>query len=217
MKIDRSKFFAITTVLAAASGVSAFTACTITTTNTGSDSGADSSTSADSSTGDSSTGDSSTGDSSTGDAAKPDGTAPDAAPTCLDQDGAGTATCTGGAGCMAAPAGQGFCADLNLSFKNAVARDAVKCLGLAPTCEAIPDPFETCAVAALAKACPDPAAAAPCQAAIAACMADGVPTPAINLARCQQLYSGLSASGRTKFATCTVEGCGLIDNSCFLQ
>lgn len=200
LKIEKSKFLAITTVLAAASGMSAFTACTITTTNGGGDAGADSSVTP-------GTDGSTPTDGSSGDASKPD-----AAPTCLGDTGP-AASCTGtGTNCLTSIEGQNVCGGFRAGFKNDVAAETAKCLALAPTCEAIPDPVESCAIAALAKACPDPAAATPCRTAIAACGTAATVTQA----RCEQLYAGLNAVGRTAFANCTAEGCGLLDNTCFL-
>lgn len=214
LKIEKSKFLAITTLLAAASGMSAFTACTITTTNSGD---ADSGVTPDSSippvTDSSTTTDASNPDTSTAtDGSTPDASNPDAAPTCLGDTGP-IASCTGtGTNCLNSPDGQFYCDNYLQGFKNGVAADAAKCLALAPTCEAAPDPTEACAIAALSKACPDPAGAVPCQTAITSCGTAAT----ITQARCEQLYAGLNTAGRAAFTDCTSEGCGLTDNSCFL-
>ena len=208
MKIEKSKFLAITTVLAAASGVSAFTACTITTTNGGGDAGADSSVTPAPDSGGTPTDGSSTDGSST-DGSPGDASTPDAAPTCLGDTGP-AASCSGtGTNCLTSVDGQLACGNFLAGFRNGVAAEAAKCLALAPTCEATPDPVETCAVAALAKACPDTAAVTPCRTAITNCGT----AVTLSQARCEQLYAGLNAAGRQAFADCTAEGCGLIDNT----
>ncbi len=215
MKIDKTRFFAITGVLAAASGLGAISACTLTTVNGGEPDAAttplpDSSTTDPDAT---TTGDSST----TTDATTTDATAD--ASSCLGDDKMLNPSCASfadaGTNCASSEGGQFYCPNVQANYVNGVARSIMQCLSLAPTCEAVPDPFATCTLAALDKACPDAAAAAPCAAAAQACAAEQV-TPTINQAKCQQYYSGLSSVGRTRFTSCAAEGCALVENAgCF--
>jgi hypothetical protein len=218
LKIDRTRFFAITGVLAAASGLGAISACTLTTITGDGPDGSITTPTVDSSTTDP---DATTGSDATADAiAKPDATA-DASDgsTCLSDDKVLNPSCgsfvDAGVSCAGSQQGQATCPAIQQNYVNGVSRAIMQCLSLAPSCEAVPDPTETCLFAALDKACPDATTAAPCQMAAQQCTTAGV-TPTINQAKCQQYLSGLNATGRAKFASCATEGCSLTSDAfCF--
>lgn len=211
MKLDKSRFLAITGLLAAASGVVAVSACTITSVNGNVDGGqtTDASTTSDGAVVE--PGDAATDSTTTSDAA-------DATTSCLGDDKVQNPSCDSFADASTNCAGQAgtlYCNDVQTKFRNGVARGIMECLKLAPTCEATPDPITKCTLDTLDKACPDLAAtAAPCQAAAKACTDLGV-TPTINQAKCQQYLSGLSPAGRTAFTSCAAEGCTLEATSAF--
>lgn len=208
MKLDKSRFLAITGLLAAASGVAAVSACTITSVTGDVDGGnttTDASTTTDGAVVDPPVGDASPDSTTTTDAA-------DSAPSCLGDDKVQNPSCDSFADASTNCAGQAgtlYCNDVQAKFRNGVARGIMECLKLAPTCEAIPDPITKCTLDTLDKACPDLAAtAAPCQAAAKTCTDLGV-TPDIDQAKCQQYLAGLSPAGRTEFTSCAAEGCTL--------
>jgi len=216
LKIDKARFFAITGVLAAASGLGSVSACTLTTVNGGGPDG--STTVPDGSTTDP---DASTGDAATSDATTSDATTVDAADgaSCLGADKVQNPSCgsfvDAGVSCAGSEGGQFYCPNIQDTYVNGVARSIMQCLALAPTCEAVPDPLERCTLAALDQACVDSAAATPCAQAAQACSTEGV-TPTITPAKCQQYWSALSAAGRTRFTSCAAEGCALVATSgCF--
>lgn len=217
MKIDKSRFLALTGVLAAASGIGAVSACTLTTVTGNEPDGStttpvlDSGTESDgATTSDAATSDA-TSDAPTTDAA--DGAA------CLGPDKVQNPPCSSfvdaGTSCAGSEGGQFYCSQVEDKYTNGVARSIMQCLSLAPTCEAVPDPIARCTFAALDQACLDSAAATPCMQAAQACAGNGI-TPTIDQAKCQKYFSGLSATGRTEFTSCAVEGCALVENSgCF--
>lgn len=220
MNIDKKRFLALTGVIAAASGIATMQACSLTV-NGGDPDGAAPIPTVDSSSQDpdgSASVDSSSPDSSTRDATTAD--AADGA-TCLGDDKMLNPPCASfvneaGTSCAGSPVGQSFCPASKANFVNGVSREIMECLKLAPTCEAVPNPLESCTYKALDRACVVPAAKAPCQQALMNCTQSGV-TPTIDQAKCERYYSGLSPQGQLGFQSCTSEGCGLIETSyCFL-
>ncbi len=240
LKIDKTRFFAIAGVLAAASGIGTISACTLTTvTSVGDRDGdgikddidkcpderedfdgfEDEDGCPESGNGSTTDPDATPGSDATADAiARPDATAADAS-TCLSDDKVLNPSCgsfvDAGVSCAGSQQGQASCPAIQQNYVNGVSRAIMQCLSLAPSCEAVPDPTETCMFAALDKACPDATTAAPCQMAAQQCSTAGV-TPTINQAKCQQYLGGLSAAGRAKFASCATEGCTLTSDAfCF--
>ncbi len=217
MKIDRSKFITITGALAAASGITAFSACTIVSTSGGNPDAASPSDSA------------TNPDGPLGDGETPDGSSEagadagvDSPAGCLGDDKVLNPSCSsfaadgGDAGaCIRGQEGQSACASYQTNMRNGVARAAILCLAVAPTCEGTVDAITRCGLEALSRACPDPAAQAFCQKEIAACAAAGT-TPAVTQKQCEQYASGLNDKGRAAFTSCATEGCALVDTGCFV-
>lgn len=200
MKIDKSKFLVLTSVLAAGTAAAALAApgCSSTANGT-SDGGA----SVDGSSGGggdggggdgSTTGDGGGGGDGGGDAGECLGDDKVLNPSCASFLGDGGADAAAGT-CVTTATGQAACSSFQANLRNGVAREAVKCLNVAPTCEAVPDPVVGCFDQAAAKACPDATAATFCTAQLAKCTAGS-----IGQADCVKYMTALTSSGRDKFA-----------------
>lgn len=207
MKIDRTRFLVLTGALAAAAAAAGAPGCTQ------SSAKADGGTTTVPEAGDDDAGTPSSD--ASGDVAREAG-------ACLGDTPAETRECTelggmddagvpldgsvGDAGetCIQSISGQTACDDLKLYTTGAVARDAIQCLLTLPTCEGL-GTTTTCAMAALRKACPDPAAATLCQQILGECAEAGADAGTTQ-AECEQLVSGLSTEGRQRLVQCTSEG-----------
>ncbi len=210
MKIDKSKFLVLTSVLAAGTAAAAMStgACT-TTTNNPTDGGTSSVDGSSGGTDGSSGG--TDGSSGGGDGATDGG---DDGSACLGDDKVLNPSCSSfleagtdaGGSCLTSLDGQDACTSFQANLRNGVAREAVNCLKIAPTCEALPDPVGGCLDQAAAKACPDTAVDALCTAELAKCTAG-----AITKADCVKYMTALTPAARTKFTTnCADEvGCSL--------
>jgi hypothetical protein len=115
------------------------------------------------------------------------------------------ASSDGGETCIQSLSGQSACENQKLLMKGAVAREAIACLLTLPTCEGVTPEATRCAMDALKKACPDPAAKALCQQILAAC-GDAGADAGVTEAECEAFANGLSREGRDRLLTCTTEG-----------
>ena len=231
MRIDRSRFFILTTALAAASG------CTVINEQSA-DSGAatDSGTTTDSGGGDA-TLDSGTDTAPGETSSETSSEAGDTSDASTDGDGA---TCTDdvpapsdcatiltGTGChdttgtLPTPA-DNSCGNWVADLKPREAKAAQDCLtaamnaaadpdaGIGPTCEGID--WSNCALDALGTSCTDDTAAVYCEGILTACAAvatdagDASGTPPTTLTDCTTLAAGLTDAGRTAIQTCVMEG-----------
>jgi hypothetical protein len=235
MRIDRSRFFILTTALAAASG------CTVINNEQAADGGGtDSGTTADSGTGDATLGDSSsdtapsetsseTSSEVSSETSSDGGSDADAA--CTDDVPAPSdcASILTGTGChdatLPTPA-DNSCGNWVADLKPREAKAAQDCLvakmtaaadpdageaGIGPTCEGID--WSNCALDALATSCTDDTAAVYCEGILTACAAlsadaaaDAPTTPPTTLTDCTTLAAGLTDAGRTAIQTCVMEG-----------
>jgi hypothetical protein len=213
MKIDRTRFLMLTSVIAAAA------ACT-TAAVTASDGGTPND----------------NGDAGEGDAGQTpvaDGAGADSAPPTNDGgiDGASVAClgAVGDASAACAPfalggnqdAGPGSCLTSAVcngiaNVTGGVAVSIVACASADPTFDAGCVDLSSCVLTALGTACSDPSTVSTCGAIVAACgpdsgaaIADG--GIAVTQASCQQYLSGLQDSARDGFSACMVEGsCSLV-------
>lgn len=200
MKIDKSKFLVLTSVLAAGTAAAALAAPGCSSTSNGTTDGGASVDGSSGGGGDgggdgSATTDGGGGDGGGGDGGECLGDDKVLNPTCASFLGDGGADAAAGT-CITAVEGQAACTSFQANLRNGVAREAVKCLNLAPTCEAVPDPVTGCFDQAAAKACADPEAATFCTAQLAKCTAGS-----IGQADCVKYMNALTSAGRTKFAT----------------
>jgi hypothetical protein len=234
VNIDKSKFLAISSALAAATALAA--GCTIVSTNNPPPAGVDSGVEVDSGmmmTSDGSTmmnGDSAvnTDASPSGDAGpKSDGSVVtnDAAsdsgpkPACLDDSatpGAMAPCVTTAMTCLATPEGEGACYGAGANVISGVGRAISACLDSAATCG--PTTIDDCIKSSALQACEKPAVRAVCTQTVAACKALGM-TPQISEDECTKLGSALNGAGFASLSSCFTEaglgGCGLANDACF--
>jgi hypothetical protein len=192
MKVDRTRFLLLTTALSAATAVGAMaTGCSIT--NTTTDAGTTPGTT-----------DGGVDTDATADAAYVDGGDGGDGGACLGDEGLPPSCATASASCAT------VCADVATNYKNAVGRAIVDCLLALPTCESALNDRAACFQAALGRACSDTTAATECTPIVAACDVDGGAvgdggTSVIAQTECVDLLTGLNATGRATFTTCTQE------------
>lgn len=187
MNVDKARFLLLTTALSAATAV-ALSASGCTVKNDATDAG----TTNPDPTVDSGGGTDSGADGYTYDSSTEDGGA------CLDDTGLAP-TCEGAAADCST-----ICQHYIPTFKNGVGRAIAECIIKLPTCEGADVAIANCVQNALGAACPDPTAEDFCQPLSNACDGDAGDGGAgsLPLSDCNDLATGLNATGRTAFAAC---------------
>ncbi len=224
MAFDPKKFALLTSAIAASIVVVGATAggCTVNEVNdadsgTGSSSGEATSSSGGSSSGGSSSGGSSSGGSSSSSGGSSSGSTDAGVDggSCLGDDGVAPSCENQTGGCLTYEFHQNLCANTGVVFRAAVARAAVDCLRIAPTCEMGGDE-SNCAAAAIAQACPVDAAVLGtyCDEVAAAAECEEADKPAA-VAACKGLAPALNEVGLSGLKNCVADygGCG--ESICF--
>jgi hypothetical protein len=207
MKIDRTKFLALTAAIGGA-----VIACSINSTTNNTPSTPDDASTSDA-TDDGSSGGDASGDvakeGSTGDAAADgaDGAACDdtvgSAALCADYMDGGTGPADGGDagnGCLTTT----LCTNVAANFKPRIQQKILECLVAAPTCESTTNVLGNCVDQALNESCPDTSAQASCDQVATVCGDAGVDA-GISTADCAKALAGATATGRTAFVACMIE------------
>jgi hypothetical protein len=205
MNIDRTHFLLITVALAAGPTAAGAAACTSNdTTTTDGGTGQPDATAGDDSGDDGSKGDASGNDGGDGGTGCDDTVAEGGALHC---NAYGPDAALDG-GCGVDPRMPGFCNALEANMKQKLANAAVDCLAISSACEGL----DNCVLAAVANACPDPAATQACANLLASCTDAGTPEAGTGTdagdftSACQGLMSGLTQAGRAKLSDCYVNG-----------